>query len=190
LSVAPANALTTRFVCDVYPYSEQLYAVARRMTHTRADAEDLVQETMLKAYANFDSFSNGTNLRAWLFRIMRNTWITAYQARQRRPSERLTWELTDWQFAQGRRRSTGGQRSAEAEYLQGVLHPEISYAMGSLPASVALVVYLVDIEGRSCTELARLMNVPPGTISSRLHRGHERLRAFLADTAWERMMVA
>jgi RNA polymerase sigma-70 factor (ECF subfamily) len=189
LPEALAPALTARFVRDVYPRSEQLYAVARRLTYTRADAEDLVQETMLKAYAHFDSYGEGTNLRAWLFRIMHNTWITAYQARQRRPSERLTCDVTEWQFAQGLRRSSDQQRSAEAEFLQGVLDPAISDAMACLPTHVALVVYLVDIEGLGCTELARLMNVPPTTISSRLHRGHERLRVLLADIR-ERMIVA
>jgi RNA polymerase sigma-70 factor (ECF subfamily) len=179
-----------RFTRDAYPLFEQLHAGARRMTHTSVDAEDLVQETMLNAYASFDSFREGTNLKAWLFRIMHNASISAYRNRQRRPTEQLTHEITDWQPSIRDQHLSNALRSAEAEFLNRLPDERIRDALSSLPARIGMVVYLVDVEGVGCSELARFISIPVGTAMSRLHRGRQRLRTLLTDMAKERRIIA
>ena len=169
-------------------YFDQLYNGARRMTPTRFDAEDLVQETMLRAYGGYRSYRQGTNLRAWLFRIMYNTWVDDYRVRQRRPAELLTDELSDWQLAAYGRHTSVGLRSAEIEALEAMRDDEIADALDELPLENRMVVYLADVEGLRYQEIATLMNIPVGTVMSRLHRARRRLRGLLADVAGDRGM--
>lgn len=175
-----------RFVRDAVPLLEQLRNGARRLTRTGVDADDLVQETMLRAYASFGSYNDGTNLRAWLFRIMSNTWINNYRTTQRRPVEYLSHEITEWQLVAHANHSGAGLRSAEAEALEALPDNEISQAMRTLPEKLRTAVYYADVKGFRTTEIAEIMDTPVGTIQSRLHRGRNQLRELLADTARER----
>jgi RNA polymerase sigma-70 factor (ECF subfamily) len=169
-------------------YLDQLYSGARRMTSTRFDAEDLVQETMLRAYGGYQSYRQGTNLRAWLFRIMYNTWVDDYRVRQRRPAELLTEEFSDSQLAAYGRHTSVGLCSAEIEALEAMRDDEIAEALDELPPENRMVVYLADVEGFRYKEIATLMNIPVGTVMSRLHRARRLLRGLLADVARDRGM--
>jgi RNA polymerase sigma-70 factor, ECF subfamily len=176
--------LTARFERDAIPLLDQLYGGARRMTRSRADAEDLVQDTMLKAYARFRSFQQGTHLKAWLFRIMHNTWINDYHKTRRRPMKHLSGEITDWQYAAGQQRL--GCRSAEVEALEALPDSEITEALDALPANHRMAVYYADVCGYRYKEIAEIMDTPIGTVMSRLHSARRRLRMLLADLAHER----
>jgi RNA polymerase sigma-70 factor, ECF subfamily len=176
--------LTARFERDAIPLLDQLYGGARRMTRSRADAEDLVQDTMLKAYARFRSFQQGTHLKAWLFRIMHNTWISDYHKTRRRPMEHLSGETTDWQYTAGQHLS--GCRSAEVEALEGLPDSEIAEALDALPANLRMAVYYADVCGYRYKEIAEIMDIPIGTVMSRLHSARRRLRMLLADLAHKR----
>lgn len=177
------SALDARFMREAVPFLDQLYGGAIRLTRRHSDAEDLVQETMLKAYAAFESVYDGTNLSPWLFRIMHNTWISRYHAKQRRAPEHLTGAITDSQLAAHHQHSVSGSRSAEVEALEALPENEITYALDRLPANLRAVVYFAYIEGYRSTEIASLMGCPVGTVSSRLYRGRRRLRILLADLA-------
>ena len=177
--------LTARFERDVIPLLDQLYGAARRLTRSRADAEDLVQDTMLKAYKRFSSFEPGTHLQAWLFRIMHNTWINDYHKTRRRPVEHLRGENDDWQF-ESDRHHLRGCRSAEVEALEKLPDREITAALDSLGANLRLTVYYADVCGYRYREIAEIMDVPIGTVMSRLHSARCRLRILLADLACER----
>ncbi|MEV3903916.1 sigma-70 family RNA polymerase sigma factor [Mycobacterium sp. NPDC050551] len=178
--------LAARFERDALPYVDQLYRGALRHTRNRIDAEDLVQETMMKAYVGFATFREGSNLRAWLFRIMSNAWIGAYRTSQRRPDEFLTDELTDAQFY-----ATAASRpSAELEALAGMTDDHVRAALDALPEGQRLAVYYADVEGYKYQEIAHLMAVPLGTVMSRVHRGRRQLRRLLADVAGERGYAA
>lgn len=160
------------------PYRRQLFAAALRMTRNHADAEDLVQETYAKAYAAFHRFEQGTNLRAWLFRIQANTFVSQCRTRQRRPAEILTdsMEVT----------GAGGaavRRSAEEEALARLPDGDLRRALRRLPAPMRTTVYLADAEGYQYREIAEVTSVPVGTVMSRLHRGRSRLRQELAGLA-------
>ena len=175
--------LRARFERDAIPLLDQLYGGARRMTRSRADAEDLVQDTMVKAYAQFRSFREGTHPKAWLFRIMQNTWINNYHKARRRPMEHLIAEITDWQQAAEQKHASIACRSAEIAALEALLDEDITDALETLPENLRMAVYYADVHGYRYKEIAEIMDIPIGTVMSRLHTARRRLRTLLADVA-------
>jgi RNA polymerase sigma-70 factor (ECF subfamily) len=171
------------FIMQALPVLDQLYRAARRYTNNHADAEDLVQETMLKAFRSFDQFSQGTNIRAWLFRILTTTWINLYHSRKRRPEEVLTESLTDLEFNPAVRRSAVASASAELVALQTLGDDEVRAALDALPEGQRMAVFYVDVEGFRYAEVAELLDIPVGTVMSRLHRGRRTLRGLLVQRA-------
>jgi RNA polymerase sigma-70 factor (ECF subfamily) len=183
----PSAELRELFEDQALQYMDQLYAAALRMTRNPADAGDLVQETYVKAYAAFKSFEQGTNLKAWLYRILTNTFINSYRKNQREPYQGAIDDLEDWQLGSAESLTQGRTtRSAEAEAIDHLPDSDVKQALQSIPEDFRLAVYLADVEGFSYQEIADIMKTPVGTVMSRLHRGRRLLRDLLADYARER----
>jgi RNA polymerase sigma-70 factor (ECF subfamily) len=177
-----------RFEQDVAPFMGQLYPAALRMTRNHSDAEDLVQETFAKAYSALHQFQQGTNLRAWLHRILANTFINSYRKKRREPMQDLGAEFSeDWQT--GNDPLAPPARSAEAEALERLADSDILRALRDLPEEFRVAIYLADIEGYPYKQIAEMMGTPIGTVMSRLHRGRAKLRNQLAAYAPRRPLA-
>ncbi|MBS6275777.1 MAG: sigma-70 family RNA polymerase sigma factor [Actinomycetaceae bacterium] len=175
--------LEERFAREALPLLDQIYAGALRLTRNKQDAEDLVQETFTKAFVKFHQYKPGTNLKAWLYRILNNTFISNYRKSQRRPQESDHAEVEEWHEYQAASHHAVGLQSAEAEAIENLPNQEIQEAFYALPEERRTVVYLADIEGFSYQEIAEIMGTPVGTVMSRLNRGRMQLRKILRDYA-------
>lgn len=187
-SPAPVDDLAARFERDVVPLLDQLYRAARRCTQSHADAEDLVQETMVKAYVGFASFQDGTNLRAWLYTIMNRTRINHYRTAARRPAEWLADDVGDYVLSAAAQQSAR-RMSAEAEALESMGDYEIRQALQKLPEAQQLAVYYADVEGRRYKEIGEILDIPLGSVMSRIHRGRRNMRKLLMDFAVENRYI-
>ncbi|MEO5723680.1 MAG: sigma-70 family RNA polymerase sigma factor [Ilumatobacteraceae bacterium] len=176
------------FAKDAMQFAPQLYSGALRMTRNPADAEDLVQETFLRGYRSFHTFEQGTNLRAWLFRIMTNTYINSYRAKQRRPQETELADVEDL-YLYKRIGAIEAARSAEDTLFEMFTDDEVKKALEDLPEVFRLAVLLADVEGFSYKEIAGILDVPIGTVMSRLHRGRKAMQKKLIDFATERGLI-
>ncbi|WP_427868545.1 sigma-70 family RNA polymerase sigma factor [Leucobacter luti] len=182
---AEQEKLEQRFTDEALPMLDQLYGAAMKMTRNPQDAQDLVQETFLKAYSAFSSFQEGTNLKAWLYRIMTNSYINTYRKKQREPYLGVVEELEDWQLGGAESTTAMSAKSAEAEAIDRTPDTVVTQALNELPEDFRMAVYLADVEGFSYQEIADIAEVPIGTVMSRLHRGRARLRKSLGEYAGE-----
>ena len=176
---------SARFERDALAFTNQLYAAALRYTRNPDDAKDLVQDTYLKAFASFHQFEPGTNLKAWLYRVLTTTFINTYRKDQRRP-QLSSGEIEDWQLADAASHTSDQGKSAEDEVLENIADKDIKDALAQMPEEFRMAVYLSDVEGFAYKEVAEIMGVPTGTVMSRLHRGRKLLRASLAQYAKDR----
>lgn len=179
------RALQSRFSEEALPLLDQLFGAAMKMTRNKQDAQDLVQETYLKAFQAFASFEEGTNLKAWLYRIMTNSYINTYRKKQRQPYLGVVEELEDWQMGGAESTTAMSSRSAEAEAIDRTPDSIVTSALNELAEDFRMAVYLADVEGFSYQEIADIQEVPIGTVMSRLHRGRARLRQALGEYARE-----
>ncbi len=177
-----------RFERDAMPLMSSLYAAALRLTRNPSDAEDLVQETYLRAYRGFGGFTEGTNLKAWMYRILTNTFINAYRKRQREPVTVLEDEIPDW-YLYDRLSESGDTSSAESQVLEHMPDEDVQAALDSLPEGFRMAVWLADVEGFSYKEIAEILDIPIGTVMSRLHRGRKSLEKLLWEKVRERGLV-
>jgi len=177
------DAQAAAFEEEALSYLDKLYAAALRMTRNPADAEDLVQDTYAKAFTSRHTFTMGTNLKAWLYRILTNTYINAYRKAQRAPQSSGDEEVTDWQLARAASHDATGLRSAEMEALDQTPDAAVAEAVARLPENFRMAVLLSDVEGFSYKEIAEIMGTPIGTVMSRLNRGRLQLRSKLAEHA-------
>ncbi len=177
-----------RFEAEVLPHLDRLYSAALRYTRDPSDAQDLVQETVAKAFRSFHQYRPGTNLKAWLYRVLHTTYISMYRKAQRRPQESLQEQIDDFSFYDEVARSGG--RSAEREVLDSFTADEVKQALADLPETFRLAVYLADVEGFAYKEIAEIMDTPVGTVMSRLHRGRKALQKALAGYAVSRGLIS
>jgi RNA polymerase sigma-70 factor (ECF subfamily) len=182
------DELRSLFEQQALPFIDQLYAAGMRMTRNPSDAQDLVQETYVKAFSAFRQFQQGTNLKAWLYRILTNTFINSYRKKQRDPYKNTIDDLEDWQLGEAVSTTSASRvsRSAEAEAIDHLPDSTVKDALQSIPEDFRLAVYLADVEGFSYQEIADIMKTPVGTVMSRLHRGRRLLREKLTGYAQER----
>lgn len=175
--------LAARFTGEVEPLRDMLARGARRLTRSDADAEDLLQDALMHAYAGFQTFEAGTNVKAWLFRILYNRWVSGYRSKQRRPAEVCLDDVTEVEVWGGVRRQADASRSAEVEFLDALPNNEIASALATLPEGSRTAIYFADVLDYTYAETAVLMDVPIGTVMSRVSRGRKRLRFALAHMA-------
>ncbi|MDO5034472.1 MAG: sigma-70 family RNA polymerase sigma factor [Actinomycetaceae bacterium] len=177
------DELRARFEAEALPLLDQLYGAAMRMTRNEADAQDLVQDTYVRAFSSFHTFKPGTNLKAWMYRILKNSFINTYRKRQRRPQETSDDAVQDWQLLESANHQPVGLESAEATALDSLPDDTVREALEGLPEKYREAVLLADVEGFSYKEIAEIMGTPVGTVMSRIYRGRAQLRAELADYA-------
>ena len=181
-SAADRNA---RFERDAMQYADALYGAALRYTKNPTDAQDLVQDTYLKAFASFHQFEEGTNLKAWLYRVLTTTFINNYRKAQRQPQLTNDTEVEDWQLHKAASHTPDQGKSAEVSALENLPDSDIKRALLEIPEEFRMAVYLADVEGFSYKEIAEIAGIPSGTVMSRLHRGRKQLREKLSDYARE-----
>jgi RNA polymerase sigma-70 factor (ECF subfamily) len=183
----PSDAeLAARFAREAEALFDVPSRGARRLTRNDADAEDLLQDTLLHAYTGFRTFKDGTNLKAWLFRILYNRWVSTHRYKQRRPAEVSVDNVTEHDLAVGSARLSAGSRSAEDEVLDTLPDNDVKAAMDALPEGFRAVLYYADVHGYTYAETAAMLNVPLGTVMSRVSRGRQRLRVALAHLGPDR----
>jgi len=185
---ADRSDLESRFEAEALPLLPGMYSAAYRLTRNPSDAEDLVQETFLRAYRAFHQFESGTNLKAWLYRILMNTFINSYRKRQREPQTVSDDEIADW-YLYSKMNEAGLEPSAETSVIESLPDEEVQEALSSLPEQFRVAVLLADVEGFSYKEIAEITGVPIGTVMSRLHRGRKALQKRLWDVVRERGLV-